>query len=170
MWCTQSKHNFTGLWVCMRCSLSHGAWVWVCMQKPGNTAATQQIPLDPLHWGCIPGTSSFLAGSFRGGSGSCELKNELAYHFLRWKRRRWLCPFLDKKNGHIKSFTHCVCVCVYHLYCAKCCDPLGSLCELGIFVWDGGQGSWSWPLFYPVTQNPKLPSCRISRCATQGIG
>ena len=117
-----------------------------CACRNQGTLLHPSIPLDPLHWGCIPGTSSFLAGSFRGWSGSCELKNELTYHFLKWKRRRCLCPFLDNKNGHIKSFTYlcvCVCVCVYHLYSAKCYNPFGSLCELGTFVWDGGQGSWS---------------------------
>ena len=58
--------------------------------------------------------------------------------------------------------------------CPTLCNPMD--CSLpgysvhGIFqarVLEWGAIAFSEPLFYPITQNPKLPSCRINRCATQ---
>lgn len=42
------KTQFHRFWVCMRCGLSPGSWVWVCMQKQGNAAVTKYPQM--LHW------------------------------------------------------------------------------------------------------------------------
>ena len=91
----------------MRCGPSRGTWVWVCMQKWGNAAATKQIPLDTLNRGCywqqVPPCLP------RVGPGSSELS------CLRKKRRGSLCPFLDKRMSSVSYeepliSQHCVCV------------------------------------------------------------
>lgn len=166
MWCTQSKHNFTGY---------EFAWDAVYLVEPGfgcacrNGGTLQQPSKRPwiLLIKAVTGDSCFFIGS--PWDGTKELWTGRHPSGFMLKRRRSLCPFLDKTVDEsfviLRALVFWV-ICPCYAYCAKRCNTFDCLCESGVLVWD-----WEMPnmsskvrvhglttaLFYH-SHNPKRPS------------
>lgn len=122
----------------MRCSLSRGTWVWVCMQKWGDAAATKQIPLDTLNGSRIIGGSAFLLEFPQGGTRELWAEDGASAKLLQLLTKESPLSILRWEDEQFVIWRALVfwVLCVCYANCAKCCNTFDNLCELGSFVWD----------------------------------